>query len=144
QRTLPELLRNRGFATGAAVSSFQLRRQTGVAQGFTFFDADLPSSEDAQAPVLERDGILTADAAERWLRTQSGQRFFLFVEVKAASAEPAVAHLVQALKQRRLYDEATILLTADHGDSGSLVSLDDETLRVPFIVKQPGAEGAGR
>src|SRR5688572_4160143 len=31
-RTLAELLRNRGFSTGAAVSSFLLRRETGVGQ----------------------------------------------------------------------------------------------------------------
>ena len=39
-RSLAELLRNRGFETGAAVSSFLLRRESGVAQGFSFFDAD--------------------------------------------------------------------------------------------------------
>jgi tetratricopeptide (TPR) repeat protein len=144
QRTLAELLRNRGFATGAAVSSFLLRRQTGLGQGFAFYDADLPEAEDAQTQPLERDGALTADAAERWLRTQSGQRFFLFVEVNAASADALVARLVDTLKQRRLYDGATILLTSDHGDSGSLVSLDEATLRVPLLVKQPRREGAGR
>jgi tetratricopeptide (TPR) repeat protein len=144
ERTLAELLRNRGFATGAAVSSFLLRRQTGLAQGFSFFDADLPEAEDAQTLPLERDGLLTADAAERWLGTQGGQRFFLFIQIDADAAEPVVARLVQVLKQRRLYDGATILLTADHGDSGSLVSLDEDSLRVPLIVKQPRREGAGR
>ena len=144
ERTLAELLRNRGFATGAAVSSFLLRRQTGLAQGFSFFDADVPESEDAQAPAIERDGALTADAAERWLKTQGGQRFFLFVEVNAASADAVVARLVQTIKQRGIYDDATILLTADHGDSGSLVSLDEATLRVPLIIKQPRNDGAGR
>jgi tetratricopeptide (TPR) repeat protein len=144
ERTLAELLRNRGFATGAAVSTFLLRRQTGVAQGFSFFDAELPDSEDAETPPIARAGVLTVDAAERWLRTQGGQRFFLFIEVNAPDAEAAVARLVQILKQRRLYDSATILLTADHGGSDSLVSLDEATLRVPLIVKQPRNDGAGR
>ena len=144
ERTLAELLRNRGFTTGAAVSSFLLRRQSGIAQGFSFFDADLPEAEDAQTLPLERDGALTADAAERWLHTQGGQRFFLFIEINAAAAEPVVARLVEILKQRRLYDGATILLTADHGDSGSLVTLNEASLRVPLIVKQPRRQGAGR
>ena len=144
ERTLAELLRNRGFTTGAAVSTFLLGRQTGVAQGFSFFDAGLPEAEDAPAPPLERDGTLTADAAERWLRTQGGQRLFLFIEVNASAAEPVVDRLVRTLKQRRLYDGATILLTAGHGDSGSLVSLDEASLRVPLIVKQPRLDGAGR
>ena len=41
-RTIAGLLRNRGFSTGAAVSSFVLRRSTGIAQGFSFYDADIP------------------------------------------------------------------------------------------------------
>ena len=43
--TLAEMLRSRGFSTGGAVSSFLLRPESGLAQGFTFFDAELPESE---------------------------------------------------------------------------------------------------
>ena len=38
-RTLAELLRSRGFVAGAAVSSYLLREDTGIGQGFGFFDA---------------------------------------------------------------------------------------------------------
>src|SRR5688572_10388529 len=51
-RTLPELLRNRGFATGAAVSTFLLRRESGIGQGFTFFDGELPGTP-SETPALE-------------------------------------------------------------------------------------------
>jgi arylsulfatase A-like enzyme len=37
-RTMADLLRGRGFETGAAVSSYLLRRDSGLAQGFSFFD----------------------------------------------------------------------------------------------------------
>src|SRR6185295_10759887 len=67
-KTLAGLLRNRGFATGAAVSSFLLRSQSGLAQGFSFFDADIPAPTAGEAPALERPGALTIDAAERWLQ----------------------------------------------------------------------------
>src|SRR5690349_8775225 len=63
-RTLAEMLKSRGFNTGAAVSSFLLRRDTGVAQGFTFFDADIPA-EQHRRPVIERSGDATIEAAER-------------------------------------------------------------------------------
>src|SRR5688572_16228794 len=43
-RTLPELLRSRGFNTGAAVSTFLLRPESGIAQGFMFFDGELPAT----------------------------------------------------------------------------------------------------
>ena len=49
-RTMAALLRNRGFSTGAAVSSFLLRRSTGLAQGLP-----LP-----QAVKRARDYVLEA------------------------------------------------------------------------------------
>jgi tetratricopeptide (TPR) repeat protein len=143
-RTLAELLRNRGFTTGAAVSSFLLRSASGLSQGFSFFDAEIPTTAGDEVPALEREGALTVDAAEQWIEMRSGQRFFLFVQVDGRDADTAVARLSAALKQRRLYDQATILLVGDHGEAGSGVSLDDTALRIPLIVKQPHGDGAGR
>jgi tetratricopeptide (TPR) repeat protein len=143
-RTLAELLRNRGFTTGAAVSSFLLRQQSGLSQGFSFFDAEIPAPTPDEAPALERDGMLTVDAAERWIQGRSGQRFFLFVQVDRRDADTTVARISAALKQRKLYDPATIVLVADHGEAGSGTSLDETALRIPLIVKQPQSEGAGR
>lgn len=141
-QSMAELLRNRGFETGAAVSSFLLRPESGVAQGFSFFDAELPATSGEEAPLVERDGTQTTEAAERWLRGRRGHRFFLFVQVADDAAEPTVARLVDELKARNLYDQATIVLTADRAGAGP--SLDDEALQVPLIVKQPEREGAGR
>jgi tetratricopeptide (TPR) repeat protein len=143
-RTLAELLRNRGFSTGAVVSSFLLRRESGLAQGFSFFDADLPEEPGEHGSSIERDGALVAESAERWIRMQGSQRFFLFVEVGGVSADMVVARLVQALKQRRLYDGATMVLTADRGDGPAPAVLDEAPLRVPLLVKQPRLDGAGR
>jgi tetratricopeptide (TPR) repeat protein len=143
-RTIAELLRNRGFTTGAAVSSFLLRPHSGLSQGFSFFDAEIPAPNGDEMPALERPGAQTVDAAERWIQMRSGQRFFLFVQVDGRDADTAVARLSAALKQHRLYDGATILVVGDHGEAGSGMSLDDRALRVPLIVKQPNGEGAGR
>jgi tetratricopeptide (TPR) repeat protein len=141
-RSLAELLRRRDFATGAAVSSFLLRPASGVAQGFSFFDADLPERKDGAMPVVERDGAHTTDAALQWLSRQREHRFFLFVQVRESAAESTVARLVAELEAQRLYDRATIIVTAGRGDTGP--SLDDASLRVPLLIKQPAAEEAGR
>ena len=139
-RTLAELLRGRGFDTGAAVSSFFLRRDAGVAQGFSFFDAQFqPPGDDA--PVAGRPGSLTIDAAEQWARAHSSQRYFLFVQVGGSDADAAVRRIADLLKERRLYDKATIILVGARGRSAT--RLDASTLRVPLLIKQPSREGAG-
>jgi arylsulfatase A-like enzyme len=143
--TLAEMLRSRGFSTGGAVSSFLLRAESGVAQGFTFFDAELPETQPDAAPSLIRDGAQTIDAAERWVRLQDDRRFFLFVQVDRQDADAAVTRLSSLLKARRFYDDATIVFVGDRGGEGaSGAALDDATVRIPLIVKQPDGEGAGR
>ena len=59
-----------------------------MAQGFSFFDAELPDQPDAGVPSVERDGAETTDAAARWVRSRRGRGFFLFVQVDELSAEP--------------------------------------------------------
>ena len=143
-RSLPALLQNRGFETGAAVSSFLLRPESGLSQGFSYFDADLPDEPGGALPIVARDGTYTTEAAERWLRGRRGHRFFLFVQVDERDAESTVARLVEGLKSRDLYDRATIVLTADRADPDANMSLDESALHVPLLVKQPDAEGGGR
>lgn len=143
-RTIASLLRNRGFNTGAAVSSFLLRRSTGLAQGFTFYDAAIPEMPLEEGVLPERNGLATFEAASHWIQSQSGQRYFLFLQVDASSADAVVGRLVDELKRMKRYADATIVLTADHGDPSSGVALDDSSLRIPLIVKLPGEAGAGR
>ncbi len=142
-QTLAEILRSRGFATGAAVSSFLLRPESGLAQGFGYFDAELPPGA-TDAPALERDGVETLTAAERWVEGQDDQRFFLFVQLAPQDADAAVTRLRRVLQSRDFYNRSTIVLLADRGDPSAGLTLDDATLRIPLLVKQPGGAGAGR
>ena len=143
-RTMAEQLRSRGFTTGAAVSSFLLRRASGTAQGFSFYDAALPEAAPGVTPPVERDGLQTYAIAEQWMQMQEEQRYFLFLEVNDDTADAVVGRVVQHLKDKDLYDGATIILTAAHGDGAAGIWLDDRSLAIPLIVKQPDAEGAGR
>ena len=143
-RTLAEQLRSRGFATGAAVSSFLLRRESGLSQGFSYFDSDRPEPGAGDGVVLDRPGSDTVQAAERWVSDRGGRRFFLFVQVGGEAADLAVGRLVQILKDRGDYERSTILLVGDRGDVGPGMALDEAALSVPLLVKQPGLVGAGR
>ncbi len=64
--------------------------------------------------------------------------------------DQAIGELCQWLKQSGLYDDALIILTADHGqefyEHGGWwhgTTLYEEQIHVPLIVKLPGQEGAG-
>jgi arylsulfatase A-like enzyme/Flp pilus assembly protein TadD len=146
-RTLPELLRSRGFATGAAVSSFLLRKATGLSRGFAFYGAELGAVEGKAAqdrPVIERPGATTFETAAQWLRSQGGQRFMLFLEVPADGADAVASSLFGLLKERGLYEKATIIVVGGRGAGAATGRLDDATLRIPLIVRQPGGDGAAR
>ena len=82
ERLLPHMLRDRGFATAAVVSSFVLRRATGIDQGFEFFDGDLPPADEGTSTgPLRRDGRESEAIAERWLDSQRSSRVFLFLHL---------------------------------------------------------------
>jgi choline-sulfatase len=173
ERLLPQMLRERGYTTAGIVSSSVLRKETGISQGFDFFDGDMPSS----SPELttgggQRDGGESEAIAERWLDQQRSQRVFLFLHLnephkpystppqyaeyqpydgEIAYADEVVGRLIRYLKSHQLYDRATIVLLSDHGeglgDHGEQehgLLVYDEVIHVPLIMKQAGGTGAGR
>lgn len=61
-----------------------------------------------------------------------------------------IRKVVEELKERDMYDDSLIIVTADHGeaffehgDLGHHAFLYDETVQVPLMVKFPGSTGAG-
>jgi choline-sulfatase len=173
ERMLPEMLSDRGFATAAVVSSYALRKETGINQGFAFFDGvTLPGSRDERDDPLQRDGGISERIAERWLESARTSRAFLFLQLsephkpyapparfaeyapydgEIAYADEIVGRLVRYLKTHQLYDQSTIILVSDHGeglgDHGEQehgLFVYEEVVRVPLIIKQAAGEGAGR
>src|SRR6188472_3095665 len=75
ERLLPQLLRERGFTTGGVVSAYVLRKETGISQGFDFFDGDMPSSSpELSIGQVQREGSISESIAEHWLDTQRSSR----------------------------------------------------------------------
>src|SRR6202158_6073527 len=57
ERLLPQMLRERGYATGGIVSAYVLRRETGISQGFDFFDGEMPPGPPERlVGRVKRDG----------------------------------------------------------------------------------------
>ena len=174
QRLLAEMFRDRGFQTAGFASAFVLRKESGIAQGFQVYDAEMPpTSPNVSIGMVRRDGAQTLDLAEQWLDKQTSARFFLFVHFyephrpyrpparyahypnlydgTIAYSDELVGRLVADLKRRGFYDGAVIALLSDHGeglgDHGEQehgVFLYDETIHVPFIVKRAGERDAGK
>ena len=165
EQMLPHALRARGYATGGFVSSYVLRRQVGMGGGFDAYDDQMPpASPDKPLGQLQRPGADTAAAAARWLDGLTSGKFFLFFHIyephtpytptydaDVEQADGIIGTLIAQLRQRGLYDEATIILLSDHGeglgDHGEEehgIFLYRETMRVPLVIKMPGGAGAGR
>lgn len=172
-RLLPQMLRDRGYATCGVVSAYVLRRETGLARGFDFFDGEMPpSSPEETIGEIQRDGGASEAIAERWLASVGTSRVFLFLHLyephkpytpparyaqyapydgEIAYADEIVGRLVRYLKAHQLYDRSTVVLLSDHGeglgDHGEQehgLFLYDEAIHVPLIVKLPGNEHGGR
>jgi arylsulfatase A-like enzyme/Tfp pilus assembly protein PilF len=173
ERLLSQMLRERGYATAGIISSSVLRRESGIAQGFEFFDDDMPPAEPTPAAEFtERDGAISEALAERWLDSMGTSRAFLFLhldephapyaapsrlagyapyDAEIVYADEIVGTLVRYLKSHQLYDRSTIVLLSDHGeglgDHGERehgLFAYGNTIRVPLIIKQEGNDGAGR
>jgi choline-sulfatase len=166
--TLATVLKERGYATGAAVSSFALRRDRGLAAGFDLYDDDFgPGSID------ERPGLETVKHLDAFADSNPGKPLFLFLHLyephtpysppqpyaktyaarpydgEIAAADAAVGGFLAHLKSSGLYDRAIIVFAADHGeglgDHGEDehgVFLYRETIRVPLFVKLPRSRSA--
>jgi arylsulfatase A-like enzyme/Tfp pilus assembly protein PilF len=168
-RLLTEVLKDRGYDTGAFVSGYPLRAPFGLARGFDVFDDAVPTRGD---DWQERRAADTTAAALRWVRARGDRPLFLFVhyydphdpydpparlrgtgprgaydgEVRAV--DEAVGVLRKGLAARGR--PAVTILTGDHGESLGAHGEDahgffvyDATLLVPLVVHAPGRVPAG-
>jgi choline-sulfatase len=154
--TLAGLLKSRGYETGAAVSSYVLRRTTGINAGFDFFDDSLPAGAE------ERPGDESRQALSTWIAAR-GSRVFGFLhlfephtpyvesyDAEVARADAVVGRFLDDLRKRGLYDRALIVVLSDHGeglgDHGEDehgVFLYREVIQVPLMIKLPARLRAG-
>jgi tetratricopeptide (TPR) repeat protein len=171
RRTLATRLKEAGFKTGAAVSAYVLRSQTGIAQGFDVFDDALQIAPTENLGLLQRDGALSVEALGRFVGAQPGGRVFAFLHLyephtpytppegyrdlpnpydgEIAYADELVRRFLASLP-KAVADQTIVALTADHGeglnDHGEAehgIFLYREELHVPLILRLPDGARAG-
>ncbi len=170
---LPGLLKAAGYATGAAVSSYVLRGETGLAVLFDDYEDSLDPRRGTEFSDQQRPGSVTAGFAKRWIEVHSAGPFFYFFHIyephvpwdppepfrerygrsydgEVAAADAVVGDLLDHLRARGLYDRALVVVTSDHGeglgDHGEeqhSILLYREAIQVPLLVKLPHGKRAG-
>ena len=169
---LPDLLHAAGYRTAAFVGTLVLDPHDGFApgfgRGFDTYDAGfhLPQAGENRYATVERRGGDVVARALTWLQRSGKGPFFLWLELNDAHApyqpppgyaragspyngeikyeDAQVGKLLAALRARKLFDGALIVVAGDHGESLGAhseeahgVFLYDETIRVPLLVKLP-------
>ena len=163
---LPDLLHARGYRTAAFVGSSQLDPQAGLApgfgRGFDIYDAPRAASrpDNALDRIFESSAAEVVRRATAWLPQDQRAPVFLWISLhdsssaygqRVAALDAAVGRLVGMLKARKLFDDALIVVAADHGESLGAhgeethgIFLYDETMHVPLLLKLPRQSMAAR
>src|SRR5688500_18049226 len=80
-RTLARTLREQGYRTGAAVSSYVLRSVTGIDDGFDVYDDHVPFTAGAATAENQRSGFETLKQAKSFIQANASAPFFLFFHI---------------------------------------------------------------
>jgi tetratricopeptide (TPR) repeat protein len=161
--TIASILKERGYATGAAVSAYVLRGNTGLEQAFDFYDDDIAVQSGEAVGRLQRPGAETERVAETWITARGQQPFFFMLhlfephtpyepayDADVAAADAITGRFIDFLKRSGIYDRALIILLSDHGEGLGDHGEDEhgiflyrEAIHVPLIVKLPGSQRSG-
>ena len=141
--TLAEVLKARGYRTGAFVAAYVLDSKWGLDQGFdTYFDDfDLSKTKVMSIASIQRPGNEVVDRALPWIEGAKDAPFFAWVHLydahtpyrppepfaaryaahpyngEVAFADSQVGRVVDRLKALGLYDRTVVVVMGDHGES---------------------------
>jgi choline-sulfatase len=138
--TLAEILKQQGYATGAAVSAIVLAGTSGISRGFDFYDDNIePSAPGEAIGDVQRAGDETTRLLIRWLDGVKQTKVFGFLHLyephapyepkepfrsrypnpydgEVATSDAIVGTFLEYLKRKGLYDRSMIVFLSDHGE----------------------------
>jgi tetratricopeptide (TPR) repeat protein len=163
--TLAGILKARGFATAAFVSSFSVDSRFGLGRGFDVYDDTFEADQPLKGANAERRAEQTFARFSRWLAGIKSERFFAWVHYydphlpydppppfrqghpydgEIACMDHYVGAVLDLLEERGLLVKTLVVAAGDHGEGlgdkveqGHGIFLYEETLRVPLIVRDP-------
>ena len=146
QTTLAEVLRGRGYQTGAFIAAFVLDGRWGLKQGFDHYDDqfDLKKYKHLDLGGVQRPGNVVMDATLAWLEEKKTAPFFAWVHLydphspyappepyateyggrglaglydgEIAFMDEQVGRLASWLEQNGLDKKTVLVLAGDHGE----------------------------
>jgi arylsulfatase A-like enzyme/Tfp pilus assembly protein PilF len=143
QLTLAEVLKSKGYRTGAFIGAYVLDSKWGINQGFdTYFDKfDLSETRAISLASIQRPGNEVVDQALPWIEQAKNGRFFAWIHLydahspyrppepfatryrnhpyngEIAFADSQVARVIAKLEALGLYDRTVVMVMGDHGES---------------------------
>jgi len=166
--TLAEVLKAKGYETGAFVSAFPLDSRFGLDQGFDVYDDAYAAKPDPGLTYSERTADKTIAAARAWLAGRKG-KWFCWIHVwdphapysppepfktkfasdpysgEVAFVDQELGKLLADGKRNGWAEQTLMILTGDHGESlgehGEATHgyfAYNSTIHIPLIVAGPG------
>ena len=138
--TLAEILKDKGYQTGAVIGAFVLDSRFGLNQGFDTYDDKLERNKAGAPEEDERPGGDVSRLAGEWLDKNHDKPFFLFLHYydphreytppepyatrfkddpyagEIAYVDHCIGTVLDKLKELRLYDSSLIVVVGDHGE----------------------------
>lgn len=171
--TLAQRLSTSGYATAGIVSSVILGQRTGIAKGFQAYNSDLRDASGQVFASRDGESSIKL-ALDWLSQQGENSKTFLFLhlfephtpydapdifagpgihpyDAEVAYTDALLGTFFEGLKQQKRYQKSIILLVSDHGeglgDHGEAehgILLYREAIQVPFILKLPGEQAAGK
>jgi choline-sulfatase len=139
-KTLTEILKGRGYATAAFVSSFSVDSRFGIDRGFDVYDDTFQAQASLKSANAERRAEETFNRFSRWLEDNSGKRFFAWVHYydphlpyeppppykeefsgrlydgEIAYMDNYVGAVLDRLETKGILEKTVIIVAGDHGE----------------------------
>jgi len=140
--TLAEVLKGRGYATGAFIGAFVLDSKWGLNQGFDYYydNFDLSKYRKVSLSTVQRRGDEVEKEAMEWIASNADSKFFAWIHLfdphspytppppfdtlypgrpydgEIAYVDMLIGELREFLAARELLEKTLLVVTSDHGE----------------------------
>jgi arylsulfatase A-like enzyme/Tfp pilus assembly protein PilF len=166
--TSAEMLKAKGYATGAFIGAFPLDSRFGLDQGFDVYDDNYGTHSSLEIFFVERSAEKVIKPAREWISGRQG-KWFSWVHLfdphqpyfppapfdkeyrddpysgECAYVDKQVGSLLSFLEERKLLNKTIIIITGDHGEGlgekGEKTHsyfAYNSTIHIPLVIYIPG------